>query len=400
MSIVIGAPAVHVAGGRVTYRVTVRGFPAADELWFSMPESAAPLLNTRADAALVALLMPAMAAGRDIVVDGPVTDELAWSLRGEAQDVVRRVRPELSPVGIEVRHPEPVTTGATGVAAGYSAGVDSYAALARHHFSDDVPDSLRVTHLLYNNVGSHGHGEDGSALYRRRLELVRPSAMSTGLPLVDVDSNVDEFHLPVRIAFQPSHTLRNAAVAHLLSAGIRHFLYASSMPYDRVVVAPRFDLSFADPVLLPLLSTSGLTLRSSGSDLDRARKVALISELPHTYAHLDVCTRSTDGSNCSECPKCQRTMLTLELLGVFDRYSAVFRTPRNPRWREDFIVEALTQDLPNARNAAALYDERIGIPLGLRIRARGRRVGRTVGRFAGRAARYADRRIRALGSRR
>ena len=168
-----------------------------------------------------------------------------------------------------------------------------------------------------------------------------------GLPLIDVDSNIDEFYLAVRIAFQPSHTMRNAAVAHLLSAGIRHYLYASSMPYDRVAVAPRFDVSFADPILLPLLSTSSLTLRSSGSDMGRATKVALIAEIPHTYAHLDVCVRSTDGTNCAECPKCQRTMLTLELLG----------------------------------------GEGAGNPLRLRVRARARRVGRSASRFAGCAAR-------------
>ena len=396
MTIVLGSPTVEGSDGRLTLRVAARGFPGPTSLWFSVPLEAAGLVSPRVDAALVALLMPAMAAGRDIFVEGPVTDELVWSLRGEVQEVVRRVRPELSRVNIDVRHPVPPEDGATGVATGYSAGVDSYATLARHHFATDVPDSLRLTHLLYNNVGSHGHGDDGLALYRKRLELVRPSALSTGLPLIDVNSNIDEFHLAVRMAFQPSHTMRNAAVAHLLSAGVRYYLYASSMPYERVAVAPRFDVSFADPILLPLLSTSSLTLRSSGSDMGRATKVALIAEVPHTYAHLDVCVRSTDGTNCAECPKCQRTMLTLELLGVFDRYRAVFRTPQNPNWREDFIVEALTQNLPNARNTAELYDERVGIPLRLRVRAQARRVGRSASRFARRASRYAKRRVGAF----
>lgn len=393
MTIVLGSPTVDPGNARMTYRVAVSGFQGPQSLWFSVPLEAASLVSTRADAALVALLMPAMAAGRDLVIEGPVTDELAWSFRGEAQDVVRRVRPELSRIGIDVHRVEPPQEGATGVASGYSAGVDSYATLARHHFAADVPESLRLTHLLYNNVGSHGHGDAGRALYRNRLELIRPSALSTGLPMIDVDSNLDEFYLAARLAFQPSHTIRNAAVAHLLAAGIRDYLYASSMPYDRVTVNARFDLSFADPILLPLLSTRSLTLRSSGSDMDRATKTALIAEIPHTYERLDVCVESTDGSNCSECPKCHRTMLTLELLGVYDQYRTVFRTPRNPNWREDFLVDALTQDRPNGRNAVALYDERVGVPLRLRVRARARRFGGSAHRLARRAVRYAKRRV-------
>ena len=307
MSIVLGPPTIETSDGRVTYRVAVDGFPAGKEVWFSVPVEASSLVNARTDAALVALLMPAMAAGRDIFVEGPVTDELAWNLKGEAQEVVRRVRPELSRVNIEVRHPLPTADGATGVATGYSAGVDSYAALARHYFATDMPDSLRLTHLLYNNVGSHGHGDDGLALYRKRLELVRPSAVSTGLPLIDVDSNIDEYHLAVRIAFQPSHTMRNAAVAHLLSAGIRHYLVrlVDAVRPGRRGSEIRRQLRRPDPAAAPvhqLPDASLVGLRHGSSDqggLDRRDSPYLCP--------LDVCARSTDGTNCAECPKCQRT---------------------------------------------------------------------------------------------
>jgi hypothetical protein len=393
MSIVVGPPSVEPGDTRTTYRVEVDGFRGIRSLWFSVPVEATPLLNLRADAALVALLMPGMAARRDIVVEGPVTSELAWNLRGDVQEVVRRVRPELAMVDIEVRRPLATEDAGSGVATGFSAGIDSYATLARHHFAADVPDSLRVTHLVYNNVGSHGHGDDGRALYRRRLELLRSSATSTGLPLIDVDSNIDDFYLAQRIGFQQSHTMRNAAVVHLLSSGIRQYLYASSMPFDAITVSAKYDLSFADPVLLPLLSSGALTLRSSGSDMDRAAKTAVIAEIPDTYSRLDVCVETTDGTNCSECWKCHRTMLTLELLGVLDRYSGVFTTPRNPQWREDYVVFLLTLNGPTARNLVELYDERVGIPFSLRMRARRRSIGTATGRFAGRVAAFARRRI-------
>ena len=393
MSILLGVPTVELGDARITYHVAVSGFQGPQSLWFSVPLEAASLVSTRADAALVTLLMPAMAAGRDLVIEGPVTDELAWSLQGEAQDVLRGVRPEIARVGVDVRHPVPAHNTPTGVATGYSAGVDSYATLARHHFAADVPESLRVTHLLYNNVGSHGHGDSGRSLYRNRLELLRPNALSTGLPLIDVDSNTDEFYLAVGLGFQQSHTMRNAAVVHLLSAGVRHYFYASSVPYEEATANPRLDLGFADAILLPLLSTRSLVLRSSGSDMDRSAKTAVVAGVPHTYERLDVCIASTDGTNCSECWKCQRTMLTLDLLGELDRYSAVFGTPRNPKWREHQLALALTQDLPSARTLVKLYAERVGIPLRLRAWVRVRRIGGSAGQFVRRTARYGRRRV-------
>lgn len=396
MTIILGSPTLEAAEGRIEYRIDVEGFAGLRNLWFSAPQESASFVNARADAAGVAILMPAMAAGRDLVIEGPVTDELVWNLRGEVQEVLRGVRPELSLVGVEARNPLPAQEPATGVGTGYSAGIDSYATLARHHFSADVPDSLRVTHLLYNNVGSHGHDDRGRALYRKRLELLRPNANSTGLPLIDVDTNIDEFYLAVGLAFQPSHTMRNAAVVHLLSGGIRHYLYASSVPFERVAVAAEIDVAFTDPILLPLLSTRSLTLRSSCSDLDRSAKTELVAEIPHTYERLDVCVASTDGTNCSECWKCHRTMLTLDIIGALDRYDKVFTTPQNPRWREDHIVHALTQNLPSSQSIVRLYDARIGIPWRWRVRARTRAARATVGRVVRRTARYAKRRL--LGS--
>jgi hypothetical protein len=389
MPIVIGTPTVEADEERITYRAETDGFPGEKCLWFSVPIEAAPLLNDRVDAALVALLMPAMSLGQDVVIDGPISDELVWNARGEVQEILRRLRPELAAVEIDINNPMPPLPPGTAVATGYSAGVDSYATLARFHFSNDVPSILRVTHLLYNNVGSHGHGQRGSALYRDRLDLLRPNALSTGLPLIDVDSNLDDFYLAAGLAFQPSHSMRNAAVVHLLSAGVRHYFYASSVPYDDIACAATFDLGFGDPLLLPFLSTRSLTLQPSGTEMDRSAKTALVAEIPHTYERLDVCVESRDGTNCSECWKCHRTMLTLDLLGALPKYDKVFKTPRNPCWKEEHIVQALMQDMPSARSIVRLYDERVGISFKSRAEAR----RRLTSQFTRRAWRFLMRRI-------
>ncbi|WP_430647031.1 hypothetical protein [Agromyces sp. GXS1127] len=395
MSIAIGPPTIEVEGDRLEYRVDLSGFPGVDRLWFSLPASAAPFVNERTDAAVLALAVPAMRLGRDLVVQGAVTDEIVWNLSRDLGVMLEVLRPEIGPISIRADDRRPAAAGGSAVATGYSAGVDSFATLARHHFAADVPEALRLTHLLYNNVGSHGTGENGRELYRKRLALLRPSALATGLPLIDVDSNVDELFSSVRLEFQPTHTIRNAAVAHLLGGGLRRYLYASTAPYSDIAVAPTGDMSMADPILLPYLSTSALTLQPDGTDLTRAEKMEVIATVPETWDTLDVCVASRDGSNCSECWKCQRTMLTLELLGVFDRYSGRFVEPRDPEWRDEYVIRAMREPGPSARDFLRLYDQRIGIPLRLRLAAgrrraagaaayAGRRIGREVRRRVGR----------------
>ncbi|GAA1058068.1 hypothetical protein GCM10017608_04710 [Agromyces luteolus] len=402
MTIVIGTPVVGTGGGRVTYEVELAGLDGVERLRFSMPESAAGLVNARADAAVVALLMPAMRLRRDLVVEGPVTGELVWNLRQDVPVILRGVRPELSGIAIDARDEAPPLAPGHAVATAYSAGVDSYATLARHHFAADAPEALRVTHLLFNNVGSHGRAERGRELYRRRLERLREGATTMGLPLIDVDSNVDDLYTAPGLGFQQTHTMRNAAVAHLLAGGLRRFLYASSVPYRDVTATPIYDLSYADPMLLPALSSGSLILRSSGADLDRAQKTALVARVPHSYDRLDVCTESVDGTNCSRCWKCRRTMLTLDLLGALDHYRGVFDVPGDPRWREAYTREALDRSLqprsqPSTRGVVELYDERVGIPRAWRAAARGRATVAAARSAARSAARGAVRIVRPHG---
>lgn len=148
--------------------------------------------------------------------------------------------------------------------------------------------------------------------------------------------------------------MRNVAVAHLLSAGIGHWLYASSghgLAY--VNCARTEEPSQSDPVALPLLSTMGLTLSPHGNELRRADKTRLVAEVPDAWTSLDVCGYSRDGSNCSRCPKCLRTMLTLELLGLLDRFESRFDLDTYSQHRTDYIATVLT-DIENSRKVETL----------------------------------------------
>ena len=248
-----------------------------------------------------------------------------------------------------------------GVATGLSGGIDSFSVLADHHYAADLPRVERLTHLLYNNVGSHGRHGDG--LFLKRLARLRPTAERIGLPLVTVNSNLDDF-FGAHLAFQPTITPRNAAVAHLLQRGIGTALIASSYPYRWVKVARAGDSSYADPIILPILSTGALTLNAVGSEYRRVEKIAQAAELADSWDCLDVCVLSTDGTNCSRCWKCVRTMLTLEILGKLERYEAVFDMDVYRQCsRDPYIADVMTNwREPVTREVVVLARER-GFPV-------------------------------------
>lgn len=293
------------------------------ELWYEVSEPGSDLVDDSADAALVGLLLPAMLAGEDVHVDGEVSSEILDSARGPAQAVLALLQPLAS--RIEVTAPATTlqrTPVADGVATGFSGGVDSYCVLA-DHFYGKVSPGLRISHLLFNNVGSHGVG--GERLFRRRFDRLREAAAAISLPFVAVNSNLAEFYRG--IPFEQSHTVRNASVGHLLSAGIGRLIYASAYGYSDIAIKRGRGMGCADPILLPLLSTRRLALIASGSEHTRVAKTQRVAEIPESYASLDVCGSGRHVGpkiNCSRCWKCARTMLTLEIAGVLDRYSDVF----------------------------------------------------------------------------
>lgn len=337
----IGTPSISFEGDLVRWGVPTTGTDAPAELWFTVQADFGELLTERADPALVALTMAAMHRGMDIHVTGPVTDELVYSLRDTYQDLVSATS-EVPKIAIKAEHLLPPAPRATGVATGFSAGVDSYACLADQLLAPDVPRSLRITHLLMNNVGSHGHGEEGRAIWRRRREALAEGAHAFNVPLVEVDSNVDDFY-PQSVSFQESHAPRNAAVAHLLGRGIGRWYYASGYTVWDSRVRVKESMDYSDPFVLPLLSTGSLTLLQHGQTLTRVEKTRRIMNVPAAQQNLDVCVApyATEKGNCSECQKCLRTEVTLDLLGALSRFDKVFDLRIYRKRRDEYLANVL-----------------------------------------------------------
>ena len=308
-------------GPVVTVSASIEVDGKSHTLWYSVErEHAGWLTRDRQDAFVVALLPLAMKRPEDLHVEGALSERLFYNLTNYYIRILSasirslhavRVAPEqLAATRIE---PAP-----RGVAAGFSGGVDSFSLLA-DHLDGAVPDGFRLTHLLYNNVGSHGRG--GRQLFEDRYRRLLPLARSLGLPFIKVDSNLDEL---VDTPFLQTHSLRNISVVLLLQRLIGRFYYASAYRYQDCFVGETSELAHTDPFAIHLLSTESTDCISTGCQYSRVEKTERLAELALSRRYLDVCVRSSDGTNCSGCWKCARTLLTLEILGLLDQYDQVF----------------------------------------------------------------------------
>ncbi|WP_136707699.1 hypothetical protein [Agromyces sp. H66] len=353
-TLVVGAPELsRTDDGQIRLNASI-----ADEepLWFAVESEHAELITPKADAFAVALLLPAMRYQRDLHLGGAVDEVLLHRLNREAQSLVQAMHPNYSRISVSADEARPSAARGRGVATGFSGGVDSLAVLAEYALASGVPEELRITHLLSNNVGAFGDG--GRELWSARYRALAPVAEELGLPFVKVDSNL-ETHF-TRMGFLQTHTFRNAAVAHALSAGIGRTYYASAVAYGDAGISSGGEIAYADGFLLPLLSTPSLTIESANPDLSRVEKTLALATNPFR-THLDVCIDPDPQriGNCSRCWKCVRTMFTLEVAGMLDEFTPVpFRLEPYREARSAFTAEILASDGPLLRELRAFAESR------------------------------------------
>lgn len=327
------------AGAETRARCEVSWAGGRDVLWYAVDRRHEPFLATdRYDGFVVGLLLKAMAAGEDLEVRGTVSERLAFNLSNYYAFIVAETSAGLRPVRV---HAERLDDGASrvrpaGVGTGFSAGVDSFAVLHDHYVAERRP-GWRVTHLLFNNVGSHGDRDPDAArrLFHQRYEAVRGWPEHAGLEFVRVDSNLGEL---LRMDFEETHTPRNLSVALLLQGLLGRFYYASTFRYRDCFVGPTYDMAFSDPFAVHLLSTETLDCLSTGGQHSRVEKTALVARVPGATRWLNVCTNvAAGGRNCSTCAKCCRTLLTLEMLGELDEFAGVFDLAAWRRIRNRYV---------------------------------------------------------------
>lgn len=164
-------------------------------------------LRLGGEAALLALLLPAMQKGIDLVIHTPVSARLLYFCKNDVQEILINHIPGLKRIAIDA--PEYSYNGdlsTSEVVTGFSGGIDSYCVLSDYLFSC-TPAGFKVNRLLFNNVGSHGIDPVASKdLFCRRYEKLAKIALKMGLKITKINSNLDEFY-GSSLGFPKSHSL-------------------------------------------------------------------------------------------------------------------------------------------------------------------------------------------------
>jgi hypothetical protein len=307
-------------------------------LWFSTSsEYGRFLCHERGDAFLVALFLYAMRRGMDITVEAPVSERLYYMLTKHLMPTITTIFPHCHLVKVHCPLDEGHLDSAGAVGVGFSCGVDSMYTISKHT-KEDCPRSRKLTHLAFFNVGASGDfgGDVARDLFRRGAEAVRPCAEELGLPMVTLDSNLSEILMMNYVA---TYVYRNAAAVLALQKLFNVYYFSSGYSLRQFELSPA-DSGHYDFYSLSMLSTNDTELVMSGETLSRLEKTDVVSEYPLSYRHLCVCVRAE--RNCSRCFKCQRTMVTLDVLGKLDRYGAVFDLDHYQAHRSRYIGSVIS----------------------------------------------------------
>ena len=311
------------------------------KLTYSVPVEYADWFATdRCDGFVVGLLFQAMERKEDIAVEGPLSSLLFHSLQGFYIPMMAQAFPNLHPIKIIPSCLTDEAAGGQGVATGFSGGIDSFATVIQH-LVQESSTNFKISHFLFHNVGGHGHGkpEDARKLFWQRYHMVQSFTREVGIPLIPVDSNLPEI-FPTD--FVKMHSALNASVPLVLQKQFQRYYYASAYRFADCGVNRTDDLAHFDPFAFHLLSTEGLDCVSTGCQMSRVEKTELVAAYKPSHRYLSVCVDPAfEGKNCSICFKCSRTILTLELLGIADRYKDVFDLEKFGKIRNRYRLQVL-----------------------------------------------------------
>lgn len=352
----IGSPQLINDGQKTQLSTLVEYSQGKVQLWYSIDRQYSEFLTgENIDAFLVGLLVLAMRHGEDIYLDGIMSERLFYNLTNYFIKILTLLIPSLHKINIYPKglNSRKISHGVGGVATGFSGGIDSFCTLI-DHLGANTPPSYQITHLILNNVGSHGKG--GRELFKQRHQRLLKFAQEYQLPLIKIDSNLDKV---LEMNFQNTHTTRNISAVLLLQKLFGKYYYASAHKYEDCTIGESPDGAVIDPAAIHLLSTETTECISTGCQYSRVEKTIKVSEFEPSYRYLDVCVHAVDrAENCSQCWKCARTLLTLEILGKHQLYRNVFDLEKFYQIRDAYIESLQHSQSPLSREVIALAAER------------------------------------------
>lgn len=276
------------------------------------------LCYERADAFVLNFLMYAMENQLDIISEAPMSEKLHYQLTGYFIPSVSKWVEMYQPIDIDAPVSSQNLNLANAVGTGMSGGVDSFYTVYKHLDIRNI--AYRLTHLTFFNAGASGEygGARARTIYQQRIDWIRSAANEFGLPLVTVDTNINEILMEVHV-----YTVTNRALAMVLALQKLFSVYYWSSARSFI----EFEFDVIDMELYDLLnihcfSTEEVSFYNCGGETLRIDKEEYISQFDLPRKKLNVCLASA--TNCSRCDKCKRTMMGLYTIGKLDLYKDVF----------------------------------------------------------------------------
>lgn len=317
------------------------------------------LCDQVADPFVLLALLPAIKSGQHIVTEGAISADLKYRLDTSLIYLFTTIyNPhQTTPISITANNIIDIQFDSYAVACGCSLGIDSLSAIKRH-CSESIPKAYRLTHLTFFNIGALGEHQlkDANTSFKKELPFVKAFSEQLDLPLVILESN-SSILFSEEFDFENTHTLRNACAVLSMQKFFSRYYYASSFPLNNTCISSE-SMSYMDAFLLPLLSNRNVQFILADADKSRVQKTEYIAHDKLVQGNLYVCWRDifSNGNpeykkemdaipyrNCTRCDKCLRTALTLDILGVLDKYSSLFDLEYYYTQRQSYLFTVLAE---------------------------------------------------------
>lgn len=323
-----------------------------EKVWFKVDKKYEQYLcYERSDAFVIAVLNFAMRNRHDIICDAPISEDLYYNIDKYLIDAISSYNPLFYRTKIEANIATDTLPCAGAVGTGISCGIDSLHVLA-------CQTNLRfkkhnVTHLTFNNVGSHGEGSHAKKLYQERLALPKRFAEEYGFEFVASDSNLMDV---ISQSHFKSHTYSSMFAVYCLQKLYSIYYYASSgyRYHEFTLIDKEYNSCGSyEMLLLPLLSTKNLRIYSEGEGMSRLTKLKDVVNYQPSYKYLNVCLKTS--ANCGVCEKCVRTLLEIDALGKLDKYKDVFDVEYYKQHKQWYLIQMLMQIAQHKHDYFELY---------------------------------------------
>ena len=320
---IIHEPEIVTAYGEVFLQAHIEtdhpntGLP--EFLWFSYPEYWSGAISTRADSFLSAMLLVAMTIGEDIECRGELSPRLCFLL-GEYQKIFSCWQPDsFHPIQVhsDKMISAPVSQNDPCYATTFSGGVDSFFTL--YELLNPTPEKPNwpIKYAFFMQ-GSADIPLSFTQKYQKLVHQYANVTQEMGIELIPVRTNAMQFCIN-RIA------LRSFLEAPLSGAalGLSPLISGLFMPTGGLY--QQYTDYTVGPITTHLLCTESFESFSHGASTTRFAKTQAISNWAPAQKNLRICAGwlNSEIDNCSQCEKCLRTRVILDVLGKLDMFSTL-----------------------------------------------------------------------------